>query len=480
EGYAPLTVQFNDSSENADSCNWDFDNDGNVDSTEENPVHTFESAGNYTVNLTVSNEEGTDSKSATTRVLDDSEPLLPVADFETNVSRGNAPLTVRFTDCSIYATEVSWDFDNDGVIDSNSLTPVYTYTTPGTYTVNLTAFNKDGQNSKFATITVSEEPELPVADFETNVSEGYAPLSVRFTDCSVHATGVNWDFNNDGVIDSTSRTPVYTFTSAGTYTVSLTAINEDRRASKTATINVYEKSSSGGGSGGSGGGGGSPEPATNVQVKEISQAYISNGKSAKFDFSRQATCVMYVSFDSKKSAGKTTSSVEMLKGKSTLVSELPSGEVYKSFNIWVGNAGFATSGNIENSVICFKVEKSWIQDKKIDPATINLYRYNNNKWNKLETSLLEEDDKYLYFAAKTPGFSPFAIGGESAPKTGNENMSNNGTQQSGENITPGVEQKTPTEKGTGTTGKTRTPGFEIVYGIISLCTLLLYKKTRPN
>jgi PGF-pre-PGF domain-containing protein len=53
----------------------------------------------------------------------------------------------------------------------------------------------------------------------------------------------------------------------------------------------------------------------------------------------------------------------MLKGKSTLVLELPSGEVYKSFNIWVGNAGFATSNNIENSVICFKVEKSWIQDK---------------------------------------------------------------------------------------------------------------------
>jgi PKD repeat protein len=128
-----------------------------------------------------------------------------------------------------------------------------------------------------------------VADFETNVSEGYAPLSIRFTDFPVHATGVNWDFNNDGIIDSTSRTPVYTFTSAGTYTVSLTAINEDKRTSKTATIKVCEKSSSGGGSSGSGGGGGSPEPATNVQVKELSQAYVTNGKSVKFDFSKQAT-----------------------------------------------------------------------------------------------------------------------------------------------------------------------------------------------
>ena len=124
-------------------------------------------------------------------------------------------------------------------------------------------------------------------------------------------------------------------------------------------------SRSSGGSGG-GGAGGSPEPAKNVEVKELSQAFITSGNHAKFDFPRNATSVVYVSFDSKKTAGKTTTIAEMLKGKSTLVSGLPSGEVYKSLNIWVGNSGFATPKNIENAVVCFKVEKSWIQDKKID------------------------------------------------------------------------------------------------------------------
>ena len=52
----------------------------------------------------------------------------------------------------------------------------------------------------------------------------------------------------------------------------------------------------------------------------------------------------------------------MLKEKSTLVSGLPSDEVYKSLNIWVGNSGFATPKNIEKAVICFKVEKSSIRD----------------------------------------------------------------------------------------------------------------------
>ena len=115
-------------------------------------------------------------------------------------------------------------------------------------------------------------------------------------------------------------------------------------------------------------GGGSPEPAKNVQVKEISQAFITNGKPVKFDFAKNATCIVYVSFDAKKTFGRTTTIAEQLKGKSSLVSGLPEGEVYKSFNIWVGNGGVATSKNIENPVVCFKVEKSWIKDKKIDPA----------------------------------------------------------------------------------------------------------------
>ena len=73
----------------------------------------------------------------------------------------------------------------------------------------------------------------------------------------------------------------------------------------------------------SSGGSGSPEPATNIEVKEFSQKFVNSGNSAKFDLPRNATSVLYVSFDSKKTAGKTTTIVEMLKNKSILVSEHP-------------------------------------------------------------------------------------------------------------------------------------------------------------
>jgi PKD repeat protein len=48
----PLLVQFNDNSQNATAWNWDFGNGFN--STNQNPVHTYSSAGAYNVNLIVS------------------------------------------------------------------------------------------------------------------------------------------------------------------------------------------------------------------------------------------------------------------------------------------------------------------------------------------------------------------------------------------------------------------------------------------
>lgn len=63
-GSAPFSVQFTDLSENTDSWRWDFESDGKVDSTEENPVHVFTTIGTYTVTLSATNKNGTDSKTA--------------------------------------------------------------------------------------------------------------------------------------------------------------------------------------------------------------------------------------------------------------------------------------------------------------------------------------------------------------------------------------------------------------------------------
>jgi S-layer protein (TIGR01567 family) len=318
---------------------------------------------------------------------------------------------------------------------------------------------------------------LPVADFSTNVTSGCAPLSVLFTDLSQNALSRSWDFGDR--CTSTEQNPTHTYSAAGTYTVTLTVGNADRTAYKTATITVLQESSSNGGSSGgsshsSGGGGGSPEPARNVEVKELSQVFITNGKAIQFDFTKNATCVVYVGFDAKKTAGKTTTIVEQLKNKSTLVSGLPSDEVYKFFNIWVGNGGFASSENIENPVIGFRVEKAWLPDKKIDQSSIALNRYSNKTWEQLPASLLSEDEEYLYFTAKTPGFSPFAITGKantSQEGTATEIQPENESDSSEENKKyTGSEADQEPEQGE----STGMPGFEIVYGVAGLLSVFHY------
>jgi beta propeller repeat protein/parallel beta-helix repeat protein len=106
-------------------------------------------------------------------------------------------------------------------------------------------WNKDGIGDSIYTVSAydidylplvsipgDQQPVFPVAEFSTNASNGYLPLSVLFTDLSQNATSRAWDFENDGIIDSTNKTPVHVYPVSGTYTVNLTVSNENGTFSK--------------------------------------------------------------------------------------------------------------------------------------------------------------------------------------------------------------------------------------------------------
>ena len=61
-GYAPLEVQFTDFSMNEpDGWQWDFENDGNMDATDQNPQWTYNFPGTYDVRLVISKGTDTDT-----------------------------------------------------------------------------------------------------------------------------------------------------------------------------------------------------------------------------------------------------------------------------------------------------------------------------------------------------------------------------------------------------------------------------------
>lgn len=423
--------------------------------------------------------------------IDDALPLvsviLPVADFSFTPTQGVAPLTVQFTDLSQNTDSRIWNF-GDGT-SSNETSPSHIYSAAGTYTVTLTASNKNSSVPKSAIITVQEYKALPVADFDANPTTGYAALTVQFTDKSQNADSRTWDFG-DGTT-SAELNPSHIYSTEGTYTATLTVNNANGTNSKPVTITV--QSSGGGGSshsssssGGGGGAGGSPEPQNNVEIKELSQAFITSGSAVKFDFPQKVTPVVTVNFDSKKTVGKTTTIVEMLKAKSTLTSGAPADEVYKYINIWVGSGGYATPSNIENAAVSFKVPKSWVQDNKIDKSTITLNRYSDKTWNQLSTSLSSEDDTYLYFTAKTPGFSPFAVTGKSTASAVQPSVDKaqsptvSATQNNtGAGSTAANTQKTPGQKESPSPSpkqSTSLPGFETVFAVAGLLAVFLYRR----
>jgi PGF-pre-PGF domain-containing protein len=539
-GKAPLNVAFTDKSTDATSWTWSF-GDGST-STEKNPKHTYSEAGNFNVVLTVNNEKGSNSK--TQKVIVQSEPapekIRPVANFNADTMSGPAPLSVQFTDISQNANEWNWDF-GDGAT-STEQNPDYTYFSAGSYTVVLTVNNENGSSSKTLNINVEEEPDqeetLPVADFDADTTSGYAPLDVQFTDLSQNANEWYWNFGDGNT--STELDPLHVYSSAGNYDVNLTVVNENKTSSKITTINVLEESNSSDSnsnsdtignsdsnsesdsnsnsdsnsesdsssdsgsdssseghshkSGSSSGGiGGSPEPASNVQVKENLQNFIASGKDVNFNFTNNVTCVESITFRSTKTVGKTTTIVEELKNKSSLVSKLPEGIVYKSFNIWVGNGGYGNSKNIESSSVNFKVNTSWVNENNINKSSILLDWYDDEKkeWIELPVNLTGEDDQFLHFTANVPGYSSFAITGtkdegeitaeRAQTATNNTTGSNAGSSANideSNNASNNASSSASTTENKVAEESTKSPGFSIISSIVCLFCIFLYRSKK--
>jgi len=225
-GPAPFAVQFTGTSDlTVTVWHWDF-GDGTT-SDEQNPSHEYTNGGSYTVNLTITHSNGSNSLVKTGYI---SAYSPPTAGFTSNTVAGKSPLSVTFTDQSTgVPTSWLWDF-GDGTT-ATSQNPTHTFSTTGTdtvtYTVNLTATNSAGSNTtcKSGYITLYSNP--PTVSFKaTPRISTTVPLTVQFRDTStLSPTSWLWDFGDGDITNATKQNPVHTYATAGTYTVNLTATN---------------------------------------------------------------------------------------------------------------------------------------------------------------------------------------------------------------------------------------------------------------
>jgi len=215
---------------------WDF-GDGNS-STQTNPVHAYTAEGVYDVSLTVTDQLGCQTVSLQEDFITIVEN--PVIDFSVPNPVGCLGNQMQFTDLSFPPpTSWQWSFGDGGT--STQQNPTHLYTTPGTYTVTLTASyagSCQATEVKTGYITIGG---IPFVAFTPSQNAGCeTPFPVTFTNNSVGA-GLTyaWNFGDGGT--STQTSPTHTYTTFGSFTVSLTATNaQGCSTTQTTSINVTQ------------------------------------------------------------------------------------------------------------------------------------------------------------------------------------------------------------------------------------------------
>jgi len=234
----PLTVAFSDKSQGGPFTTWQWDFGDKTGDTVQNPTHTYSTAGNYTVTLTVKGLNGADSETKIFYItIDKDPPPPPKIDFTATPTNGLATLAVTFSATNTGGSVQTWLWNFGDGATSPLQNPVHQYA-EGSYTVTLTASNVSGTDTKTKVAYIVVSPPPALCDFTATPSSGTAPLTVTFTatGAKCQASRYMWDYGDDTFGKGITSTHVYT---TGTYTATLIAVgtNLNETIVKVITVN---------------------------------------------------------------------------------------------------------------------------------------------------------------------------------------------------------------------------------------------------
>ena len=155
---------------------WDF-GDGTSQLTVESdslPVsHEYQGNGDYTVTLTVVDEEGAGASSTLNVTINNIAPMIAEITGETNISEGTeVTYSASATDLGDDTLSYSWDFEDGNTAEGRDVTHIYSDN--GNYTITLTVTDDDGASST-QTLDITVNNVAPTIDEiigETDVKEG--------------------------------------------------------------------------------------------------------------------------------------------------------------------------------------------------------------------------------------------------------------------------------------------------------------------
>jgi gliding motility-associated-like protein len=214
--HTPFTIGFTNTSTGPGGLSYKWDFGDGATSTEANPSHTYTTTGVFSVMLVTESSNGCRD---TMRKIN----LLNLQNTTTDFTAADSVCVkdaVSFTNTSsATAASLLWTF-GDGTT-AVAVSPVKTFTNPGTYTVRLTQTYGFCIDSASKTIQVLPRPTAGFTADKTIAC--LPPLTVKFQNTSTDAIAYQWIFG-DGTT-STEANPSHTYTSYGNFEVKLIATN---------------------------------------------------------------------------------------------------------------------------------------------------------------------------------------------------------------------------------------------------------------
>ena len=218
-GCYPLRVQFSDRStagtgNNIVSWQWDFGNGST--SNQQNPFYSYNSSGNYSVTLKVTNDKGCTRTISKTNLIT-VQPGVKAIFTHSDPTVCRAPATISFTNSSTGpgVLNYQWDFGDGNT--SSATNPIHTYGTNGSFIATLVVTSSAGcvdtlrSNPIFigANITEFNYPTQICVNDTANFTNASSPVPISS----------RWDFGDGGT--ATTRDTRHNYGTPGVYTVKL-------------------------------------------------------------------------------------------------------------------------------------------------------------------------------------------------------------------------------------------------------------------
>jgi gliding motility-associated-like protein len=219
----PIAFTDKSKSPNGNIVKWQWDFGDGKNTALRQPSHLYDTPGRK--NVTLSIEDIRRCKASKTQDFN-WQPVPPILIIQPSTFAGCTPSDVTFKNLSkpIDSTyKIVWNFGDGGT--SNQISPVYTYKSPGLYSVSLEVTSPIGckiSRSFKDWIKISQGSKADFIFTPDKVTQ-FRP-TVSFTDQSQNSTRWQWFIGTGGY--STRQNPIYTFRDTGLQKVKLVTNNQ--------------------------------------------------------------------------------------------------------------------------------------------------------------------------------------------------------------------------------------------------------------